>query len=170
MTIEELQNQIEELKRKISELEEQQELFIVKSRLISLPTSFLKLKRLDVLADNKSHSIRIDPNGLSLLGTSNLIQFWPSGIFEDGDSWIISGQSEGITFESDLIIAGNVIPNANNLYDLGTTAKKWRDIKVNKYNGSTPLAGTKTYYVADNSGGAVTRKLTFTDGILTSET
>ncbi len=32
------------------------------------------------------------------------------------------------------------------------------------------LAGTKVYYVADSSGGAATRKLTFTDGILTSET
>ncbi len=35
---------------------------------------------------------------------------------------------------------------------------------------TTPLAGTKVYYVADTTGGAVTRKLTFTDGILTSET
>ena len=34
----------------------------------------------------------------------------------------------------------------------------------------TQLAGTKTYYVADSSGGAVTRKLTFTDGVLTAET
>lgn len=33
-----------------------------------------------------------------------------------------------------------------------------------------PLAGTKVYYVADSSGGAVTRKLTFVDGVLTSET
>lgn len=32
-----------------------------------------------------------------------------------------------------------------------------------------PLAGTKQYYVADSSGGAVTRRLTFTDGVLTSE-
>lgn len=32
------------------------------------------------------------------------------------------------------------------------------------------LAGTKVYFVADSSGGAVTRQLTFTDGILTSET
>lgn len=37
-------------------------------------------------------------------------------------------------------------------------------------DGQTPLAGTKVYYVSDTSGGAVTRKLTFTDGILTSET
>lgn len=33
----------------------------------------------------------------------------------------------------------------------------------------TPLAGTKQYFVADSSGGAVTRRLTFTNGILTSE-
>lgn len=37
-------------------------------------------------------------------------------------------------------------------------------------DGPTPLAGTKVYYVSDSSGGAVTRKLTFTDGILTAET
>lgn len=37
-------------------------------------------------------------------------------------------------------------------------------------DGPTPLAGTKIYFVSDTSGGAVTRKLTFTDGILTSET
>ena len=36
-------------------------------------------------------------------------------------------------------------------------------------DGQTPLAGTKIYYVSDSSGGAVTRKLTFIDGILTSE-
>ncbi len=33
-----------------------------------------------------------------------------------------------------------------------------------------PLAGTKVYYVSDSSGGAVNRKLTFTNGVLTSET
>lgn len=32
------------------------------------------------------------------------------------------------------------------------------------------LAGTKTYYVADTAGGNTTRKLTFTNGILTGET
>lgn len=38
------------------------------------------------------------------------------------------------------------------------------------FTAVAPLAGTKVYYVADSSGGAVTRKLTFTDGVLTSET
>jgi len=37
-------------------------------------------------------------------------------------------------------------------------------------DGQTPLAGSKIYYVADSSGGAVTRKLTFVDGVLTAET
>lgn len=33
-----------------------------------------------------------------------------------------------------------------------------------------PLSGTKVYYVSDSSGGAVNRKLTFVNGVLTSET
>jgi len=38
------------------------------------------------------------------------------------------------------------------------------------FTAVVPLAGTKVYYVSDTSGGAVTRKLTFTDGVLTAET
>ena len=37
-------------------------------------------------------------------------------------------------------------------------------------DGQTPLSGTKVYYVSDASGGTVNRKLTFINGILTSET
>ena len=37
-------------------------------------------------------------------------------------------------------------------------------------NSIDSLAGTKTYWVSNTSGGAVTRKLTFTNGLLTSET
>lgn len=37
------------------------------------------------------------------------------------------------------------------------------------FTAIVPLAGTKTYWVSDTSGGAVNRKLTFTDGILTAE-
>lgn len=36
--------------------------------------------------------------------------------------------------------------------------------------GVAPLPGTHTYYVADTSGGAVTRLLTFYNGLLVSET
>jgi hypothetical protein len=37
------------------------------------------------------------------------------------------------------------------------------------FTAITPLSGTKVYWVSDTSGGAVTRKLTFTDGVLTAE-
>lgn len=46
----------------------------------------------------------------------------------------------------------------------------WRDKAGTSVKVNGGLAGTKTYYVANSSGGAVTRKLTFTNGILTSET
>jgi len=38
------------------------------------------------------------------------------------------------------------------------------------FSSITPLTGTKVYYVSDASGGTVNRKLTFTSGVLTSET
>jgi len=37
-------------------------------------------------------------------------------------------------------------------------------------DGQAPLSGTKIYYVADSDSGAVSRKLTFINGILTAET
>jgi len=38
------------------------------------------------------------------------------------------------------------------------------------YSATIPLSGVRIYYVSDTSGGLTTRKLTFTDGILTSQT
>jgi hypothetical protein len=40
----------------------------------------------------------------------------------------------------------------------------------NAVDGTSALAGTKVYYVSDTSGGSPTRKLTFKDGLLVSET
>jgi hypothetical protein len=44
------------------------------------------------------------------------------------------------------------------------------DHNTNGKGGILGLAGTKIYYVANSGGGAVTRKLTFLNGILISET
>jgi len=54
----------------------------------------------------------------------------------------------------------------------GLTSGKYPKISTGGLiiDGPTPLAGTKIYWVSDTSGGAVNRKLTFTDGILTAET
>lgn len=85
----------------------------------------------------------------------------------------------GITFRNG--IAGSnylVCTSAGNLSCAGSmtvgnlTSGKYPKISTAGLliDGPTPLAGTKVYYVSDTSGGAVTRKLTFVDGILTAET
>ena len=38
------------------------------------------------------------------------------------------------------------------------------------FSATQPLSGTRVYYVSDSNGGIINRKLTFTDGILTSQT
>lgn len=55
-------------------------------------------------------------------------------------------------------------PTDTRLYIYSFKGNVWNFIQLNG------LAGTKVYYVSDSSGGAVTRKLTFVNGILTSET
>ncbi len=57
--------------------------------------------------------------------------------------------------------------NAND----GTLVNLWADPTTHRLLVDSPgLAGTKVYYVSDTSGGAVTRKLTFKNGLLISET
>lgn len=55
-------------------------------------------------------------------------------------------------------------PTDTRLYIYSFEANTWNFYQLNG------LAGTKVYYVSDSSGGAVTRKLTFTNGVLTAET
>ena len=63
-----------------------------------------------------------------------------------------------------------LMPDADISYDIGDGTHRIRNIFTQQINSATPLSGTKTYYVADSSGGAVNRKLTFVNGILTAET
>lgn len=83
--------------------------------------------------------------------------------------------SNGIIDAVGVNIAGDITPDGViSVINGGTGAQSLTGIL--KGNGTSavtdisPLAGTKIYYVADTSGGAVTRKLTYLDGILTSET
>lgn len=83
--------------------------------------------------------------------------------------------SNGIIEAVGVELAGTVIPeNVVAVIYGGTGAQSLTGIL--KGNGTSaftaivPLSGTKVYYVSDTSGGATNRKLTFTDGVLTSET
>jgi hypothetical protein len=62
--------------------------------------------------------------------------------------------------------------NNNNIISLATPTNDY-DAATKKYVDDTigtGLAGTKVYYVSDTSGGETTRKLTFINGLLVSET
>jgi hypothetical protein len=83
--------------------------------------------------------------------------------------------SNGIIDAVGVNLSGTIVPDSTiTVAQGGTGAVTLTGIL--KGNGTsaitaiTPLAGTKVYYVSDSSGGAVTRKLTFTNGILTAET
>ena len=73
---------------------------------------------------------------------------------------IVNGGEGEINAQLEAIMTGGAMPPLS--------APMATEAYVNGKIG-TPLAGTKVYYVADSSGGAVTRKLTFVNGLLTSE-
>ena len=65
----------------------------------------------------------------------------------------------------------NTIHSYDQLFDLVVSGKTYSSIDI--FRSGTPaggLTGTKIYYVSDTSSGPTTRKLTFVNGILTSET
>lgn len=102
---------------------------------------------------------------------SYMTNFKGANRIQRGGGWSLrGGGSNTATFLGQGSVSQDFIPSTNNTYTLGTSTYKWSDVETVKINNVTPLAGVKTYYVADTSGGAVTRKLTFSGGILISET
>ncbi len=73
-------------------------------------------------------------------------------------------------FLSDTLTTSTALPVASGGTGATTLTGILKGNGISAFTAITQLAGTKVYYVADSSGGAVTRKLTFTDGILTAET
>ena len=68
------------------------------------------------------------------------------------------------------IKAGNTFAAILDAVNIATSDKTFTFPNTTGTIALEGLAGTKVYYVSDTSGGAVTRKLTFTNGILTAET
>lgn len=113
-----------------------------------------------------THHIEIVPN---YLGTPGITFTTPtaSGYLTIGGAMSLT--ASGI--ELDLGSTQAVYIKAGTTLTVESSSGVITDI-VATVNSKAPkgLAGTKIYYVSDTSGGAVTRKLTFTDGVLTSET
>ena len=148
--LEDLRKQVKALEIKLAQIKD----INSKQQLVDWPTTSLRVKKLEIVSKGNSlYGIRSDDGYYVGVDT-------PVNIITSGKVlWNINS------------VAQTLIPNGTTgTWDLGSAAKQWKNIYTTKYNGSTPLAGTKVYYVADSSGGAVTRKLTFVDGILTAET
>lgn len=127
-------------------------------------------------------------NDITLNGDT--ITAWPSGAgtlsalsIDTSKNWggyeitnLAKIRGNGTTNVIDLSIATrfavnqNWGPDVDNARTCGIYDHRWSDMRTVQINGVIPLAGTKVYYVANTSGGAVNRKLTFVEGILQSET
>lgn len=107
---------------------------------------------------------------------SNVATVTQSPNFKSGVSgWRLN--SNGIIEATGVQIAGNITISGGEIIavssggtGVGTLTGIVKGNGTSAFSAISPLSGTKVYYVADSSGGAVTRKLTFTDGVLTSET
>ncbi len=105
-------------------------------------------------------------------GTLNLIGILQTANFIDGARGVRM-QNEGLD-ASGGTIQGVTLGNSSIPVSSGGTGAITLTGIV-KGNGTSaltaivPLSGTKIYYVSDTSGGAVNRKLTFTDGVLIAE-
>lgn len=96
-----------------------------------------------------------------------------NGGSDGGDIYIVPGNKNGGGTDGKLLIGNHPTSPIYAILDrslLATSNKTFTFPNVSGTFALTGLTGTKVYYVADSSGGAVTRKLTFTDGILTAET
>lgn len=119
---------------------------------LSMGQSFL-LGRRSGIANNSDDVFEIFPQLAAPSGANNYIFVGRKGSSATSDTYrVILSATNRLEFEV----------NGSQILLIDSTGLT--------INGIAALAGTKVYYVADTSGGAVTRKLTFTDGILTSET
>lgn len=106
---------------------------------------------------------------------SNVAKVTQSPNFKSGVSgWRLNSngiiEATGVQIAGDITISGgDIIAVSSGGTGVGTLTGIVKGNGTSAFSAITPLAGTKQYYVADSSGGAVTRRLTFTDGILTSE-
>ena len=80
-----------------------------------------------------------------------------------------AGTGSGTDGKFQFLPVGSIVRGILDFSLIATTDKTFTFPNTSGTFALTGLAGTKVYYVADSSGGAVTRKLTFTDGVLTSE-
>ncbi len=108
-------------------------------------------------------------------GVANIARPYQSSNFRAGVSgWRLNSngiiQAVGVELSGEITIEGEIVTVPNGGTGASTLTGILKGNGTSAFTAIVPLAGTKVYYVSDSSGGAVTRKLTFNDGVLTAET
>jgi hypothetical protein len=115
------------------------------------------------MTKNRPTSGRSVKAAYSLLGSNanDVLLAYPM----ENPVWVTAASNEGI-----------VLRLGDNLGATGVSIRNYSNQQVayidslGNINSTKALSGTKTYYVSDASGGVANRRLTFINGILTSET
>lgn len=95
------------------------------------------------------------------------------GLNEPGRKWdeaVTSGTTSLVQRGSTIVPIAAKLQSPNYASGVGWRLDSSGNTEFTAPTINNGLSGTFMYYVADSSGGAVTRRLTFTDGILVSQT
>jgi hypothetical protein len=120
---------------------------------------------------NGFKAMKIDTTGNVGIGTTTPTAKLEidGNLFLNGDNdkiYLGAGKDASITYNGTNIII-NPKEVGSGIVDI---SGRLQTDGYNAVDGTSALAGTKVYYVSDTSGGSLTRKLTFKDGLLISET
>ena len=109
-----------------------------------------------VKADNKVFSIKTSGNSVKFeVDTDNGNTTCAGNLTVDGSVTLGDANSDNVTFNAD--VNSNILPNANNTYNLGSSGQKWAAVYASSFTATTftgNLTGDVTGNVTGNAGGS----------------
>ena len=109
-----------------------------------------------VKADNKVFSIKTAANVVKFeVDTDNGNTTCAGNLTVDGSVTLGDANSDNVTFNAD--VNSNILPNANNTYNLGSSGQKWAAVYASSFTATTftgNLTGNVTGDVTGNAGGS----------------
>jgi len=88
---------------------------------------------------HKSTPLILTENAISI--DTGVLNFTASSVMLfDAANTITLESNTGVTLDANVTVVGHVLPDSNDVYDLGSSSKQWRDI----YTGDINLNNTKT--------------------------
>lgn len=104
----------------------------------------LQLDTNRIISLRSNENIDIFSNGTGQIIFNNNVEVFANlhatgNITFDGNIVLGDSNTDNVTFNSD--ITSDIIPDVSNLYSLGSTSKKWKDLRTNLVNGTSYNSG-----------------------------